>query len=400
MKFRLLLLALFLAFQTTHAAPGFVHTQGKKLVTAEGAPLLLKGVSIGNWLLPEGYMWKFGDVNSPRLINDLVCEILGEVEAHQFWKSYYDNYITRDDIQFLKKSGFNSVRIPFDYRLFVLSEDPDRLEGPGYALLDRVIGWCKAEGLYVVLDMHAAPGGQTGANIDDGWGTPFLFDSPASQQLAVAIWRKLAQRYRDEPAVIGYDLLNEPIAPFTDTGHLNPLLEPLYKKITAGIREVDPNHVIFLGGAQWDKNFDVFGPPFDKNVVYTFHLYWMIPPSIQRYLDFREKYGVPLWLGESGEITYGWISRFRTLLETNDVGWCFWPYKKMDSPACIVSVRTPSNWDKVTAFAAAPRATIANVHSNRHDADAMSAALRDFLEQVKFQNCTVNKGYLEALGLH
>ncbi len=222
-----------------------------------------------------------------------------------------------EDIRFIKQSGFNSVRVPFSYRLFVSDATPAKLEGEGYRLLDEVVAWCRKENLYVILDMHGAPGGQTGDNIDDSWGYPFLFESAESQDLTVNIWRKLAARYRNEPTVIGFDLLNEPIAHYFDTARLNPKLEPLYRRIVAAIREVDRNHVIFLGGAQWDTNFKVFGPPFDSKLVYTFHKYWMEvnQGAIQEYLDFRDKHNVPVWMGESGENTDEWIGSFRTLLE-------------------------------------------------------------------------------------
>src|ERR1051326_4641810 len=220
-------------------------------------------------------MFKFKSANSPRLIQEVLNELVGEDEARRFWKSYRDSYITEDDIRFIKQSGFNSVRVLFDYRLFVIDGEPRKLEGVGSELLDRVVAWSRKQGLYVVLDMHAAPGGQTGDNIDDSWGYPFLFESAESQDLTVRLWRKLAERYKDEPAVIGYDLLNEPIPHFFDTNYFNPKLEPVYRKIVAGIREVDRNHIVFLGGAQWDTNFKVFGPPFDNKAAYTFHKYWM-----------------------------------------------------------------------------------------------------------------------------
>lgn len=120
--------------------------------------------------------------------------------------------------------------------------------------------------------MHCAPGGQTGDNIDDSFGYPFLFESPASQLQTIKIWRKLAEIYKDEPIVIGYDLLNEPIAHYFDKDKLNLTLEPLYKRITESIREVDKNHIIFLGGAQWNTNFEPFGPPFDDKLVYISHI--------------------------------------------------------------------------------------------------------------------------------
>src|SRR6266581_7410596 len=161
----------------SYAKPRFVTTRGKVIASPDGKPLLLRGINLGNWLLPEGYMFKFKTTNSPRLIKTAISELVGEDEARRFWKTYRDNYITREDIRFIKQSGFNSVRVPFSYRLFVSDATVPRLDGPGYELLDRVVDWCRREGLYVILDMHAAPGGQTGDNIDDSWGYPFLFES-------------------------------------------------------------------------------------------------------------------------------------------------------------------------------------------------------------------------------
>lgn len=396
-----LFLLLCLCAVYADARSKFVTVRGSEIVAPDGRALTLKGIGLGNWLVPEGYMFKFKSATSPRQIQEVLNELVGEEEARRFWKSYRDNYITEDDIRFIKHSGFNSVRVPFDYRLFVNEDEPRKLEGVGYELLDRVVGWSKKEGLYVVLDMHAAPGGQTGDNIDDSWGYPFLFDSAESQDLTVRIWRKLAERYKDEPSVIGYDLLNEPIPHFYDTAYFNPKLEPLYRKIVKGIREVDKNHIVFLGGAQWDTNFKVFGPPFDDKAVYTFHKYWMDvnQQAIEEYVAFRERFDVPIWLGESGENTDAWVASFRELLERNNVGWCFWPYKKMDSPSSVVSINTPPEWDSITAFADRPRATFEEIRTNRPPREKIEKALDAYLQQIKFSNCKINRGYLNALGM-
>jgi hypothetical protein len=380
---------------------GFVSVRGKDLVGPDGRPLILKGIGIGNWLLPEGYMWKFKATNSPRLIEAALDQLVGESEARRFWRAYRDRYVTAQDIRLIKRSGFNSVRVAFSYRLFVSETDPPRLEGPGYELLDRVVSWCKAEGLYVVLDLHAAPGGQTGDNIDDSFAYPFLFESEEDQDLTVRLWRKIAARYRDERAVAGYDLLNEPIPHFFDAAYFNPKLEPLYKRIAAGVREVDRNHVLFLGGAQWDTNFKVFGPPFDPLLAYTFHKYWMDvkQEAVEEYVDFRERYGAPVWLGESGENTDEWVASFRSLLERNRIGWCFWPYKKMDSTRGVVSVREPEGWDAIVAFADGPRKTFEEVRKNRPPREVVRRALDAYLENIRVENCKVNEGYLKALGL-
>src|SRR3977135_401051 len=117
----------------------FVTTGGKDLVATDGKPLLLKGINLGNWLLPEGYMFKFKTANSPRLIQTVINELVGEDEGRRFWKTYHQNYITQEDIRFIKQSGFNSVRVPFSYRLFVSDAAPAKLEGAGYRLLDDVV---------------------------------------------------------------------------------------------------------------------------------------------------------------------------------------------------------------------------------------------------------------------
>jgi len=396
------ILVLILAPSTlSYGQSKFVATRGKEFISPDGKPLLLKGINLGNWLLPEGYMFKFKGTNSPRLIQVAINELVGDEEARRFWETYRDNYITREDIRFIKQSGFNSVRVPFNYRLFVSDGMVPTLEGPGYELLDRVIGWCRSEGLYVILDMHAAPGGQTGDNIDDSFAYPFLFEGSESQQLTINLWRKIAARYRNEPAVIGYDLLNEPIAHYFDTASLNPKLEPLYRRIVSGIREVDRNHIIFLGGAQWDTNFKIFGPPFDPKLAYTFHKYWMTvnQDAIQEYLTFRDKYNVPIWMGESGENTDDWIGSFRKLLEAKNIGWCFWPYKKLDATSCTVSIKMPDDWATIVDFADGPRTTFEEVRKRRPPKEKVQKALNDYLGRIKFANCRINSGYLQALGL-
>jgi endoglucanase len=393
-----------LALLVLHAVAGeqtrFVTTRGKELVDPGGAPLFLRGINLGNWLVPEGYMFSFDSATSPRLINQVITELVGPEEARRFWHAFRDVYITRDDIHTIRQLGLNSVRVPFTWRLFLADEGPDVWLSDGFEMLDRVIGWCEEEGLWVVLDMHCAPGGQTGDNIDDSWGYPFLFESPAAQERTRTLWREIAKRYADRPTVIGYDLLNEPIAPFYDTARFNPLLEPLYRRIVEAIREVDRNHLIFLGGAQWNTNFKMFGPPFDDKMVYTFHKYWCdtTQSQVQEYLDFRDRYNVPIWMGESGENTDQWVSGFRKLQERNNIGWCFWPYKKMNSPRCLVTFDRPEGWAIIEEYANGTRAGFASIRTSRPPIDTARKILGKFLEAARFERTRLNDGFIYALG--
>jgi len=247
-KFRFVLLLLFLVASVIQTNAQFAHTDRKQIVDAAGKPILIRATNLGNWLVPEGYMWRFeGGPQSPSEIRALVFELLGPEGAATFWQKYRENYITREDIVLLHRAGFNTIRVPLHYSLFG-SDDAE-----GFKLLDRLIGWSRAENLYVVLDLHAAPGGQTGTNIDDSAGYPWLYQSPQEQEHLIAIWRRLATHYRDEPIVLGYDLLNEPIPHFPKLAPLNPSLEPIYKKLTGEIRQVDAHHILFLGGGQWNE---------------------------------------------------------------------------------------------------------------------------------------------------
>jgi len=383
-------------------AQQFFSVKGKDITGPDGKPFLMQGTNLSNWLVPEGYMFAFKDVSSPRLINQTISELIGPDAARDFWKKYLDVYITAEDIHYLKSIGMNSIRIPFNYRLFTTeyymgSADAAR----GFVYLDRVISWCKKEKLYVLLDMHCAPGGQTGDNIDDGYGYPFLFDNAASQEQCIAIWKRIAQHYQNEKTIIGYDLLNEPIAHYFDKDHFNPLLEPLYKKITKAVREADKNHLLFLGGAQWDSNFQPFGKPFDSKLVYTFHKYWTPPTKavVQDYIDFSNRYKVPIYCGETGENEDAWVETFRKMLDSNNIGWHYWPYKKIDNTRGIVSFNKPVNYDSVIAYANAAKINFEDIRKNRPaDAAAIKKAMDDFLENCRFKNCIPNTGYINALG--
>ena len=374
----------------------YVHTKGPQIVDASDKPLLLHGINLGNWMVTEGYMWHFeGGPQSEREIEEFVLEMLGPERSAAFWHSYRDTYISQQDIHLIKRAGFDSIRIPIHWKLFTT---PD---SEGFRLLDRVISWCKQEGLLVVIDLHAAPGGQTGANIDDSNGWPWLYTDPSAQQQTLDLWKRIAHRYRNEPTVLGYDLLNEPLPHFPQMRQFDSKLEPLYKRITAEIRSEDTHHAIILGGAKWDSDFTVFGPPFDSNVIYQLHTYWTPPvqATIQKYIDFRTKNNVPIWLGESGENKDEWIADFSRLCEKNDIGWAFWPFKKMDATSSPVTFPQPDHWAEIVAYAKLDRnlAHIEDRLKQRPTQDIIDAAFASLLQNIQFAHETRNMGYIHAL---
>jgi aryl-phospho-beta-D-glucosidase BglC (GH1 family) len=398
----LLFLLTILLLQNSYSQP-FISVKGKEIIGTDGKPFLIKGTNLGNWLEPEGYMFKFNNASCPRLINDVFCELIGPAETRRFWKEYLSSYITRKDIQYLHSLGMNSIRIPFNYKLFT---EETYLGGQGiqrgFTILDSIIAWCAAEKMVVLLDMHAAPGGQTGDNIDDSYGYPYLYENKEDQEQLCNIWTKIAVHYKNNRTVLGYDLFNEPIPHFLDTAKLNPLLEPLFKKVTKAVRKVDKNHLIFLEGAQWASNFSAFGKPFDDKLVYQFHKYWTPATKevIQSYIDFRDKYNVPIYCGETGENEDAWVESFRILLDQNHIGWHYWPYKKMDNTRGIVTFNRPADYQLVIDFVDSNRNGFDMIRKNKPaDTEAAKKALFQFIQNSRFENIIPNKGYIKALGL-
>lgn len=400
-------LMLFAAVLPLYAAkdktPDFLRVKGKDIVDSKGKKFFIKGTNLGNWVNPEGYMFGFKKTNSYGMINDAFCQLVGPAEAAEFWKAFRDNYITADDIAFIASQGANTIRFPFHYKLF--TDDPymgTSSAEDGFAMLDRLIGWARDNNQRLILDMHDCPGGQTGDNIDDSYGYPWLFDSEASQQLYCDIWRRIAEHYRNETVILGYELFNEPIAPyFENMEELNGKLEDVYKKGVAAIREVDRNHIILLGGSQWNGNFKPFkDSKFDDKIMYTCHRYGGEPTqaAIQTIINFRDSVNLPMYMGEIGHNTDEWQAAFCQTMRDNNIGYTFWPYKKMDGSS-FVGITPPENWADIVTFSEAPRATYKEIREARPDQALARKVMMEFIEACKLKNCVVQEGYIRSLGM-
>lgn len=392
----LLLLTILVSLDSAPAA-GFLHAQGEDIVDGHGQKIMLRGVDLGNWMLPEGYMWRFGGGGDrPRRIEKIVSDLIGPDSAAKFWKEYRAQYITQKDIRRIAELGFNSVRPSMNARLFLSDGDDAVYQDEGFKLLDNLIHWCKRSGIYVIIDMHAAPGGQTGQNIDDSANNqPELFMDARNQDRLVALWVKIATRYKDEPTVAAYDLLNEPLPEKTGAAKkYKSQLEPLYKRITQAIREVDKKHMITVEGANWANDWSVFSTPFDNNLVYQFHYYcWNNPTrlnDISQYLDARKRLGAPLWAGETGERDDAIYWATTDYFEANNIGWSFWPWKKMETKNTPYSIKTPKNWSAIMFY------------SRKTGADKPSPAVAqkafdELLQNIRLKNCEFFPDVVNAL---
>lgn len=382
----------------------FVTISGHDLIAPDGSRLFIRGTNLGNWLNPEGYMFGFTKTNSPRLINDMLCQMVGEEKTADFWEAFKDNYIRRSDIEFIASTGANTIRLPFHYKLFTDEDYMGRsTDHDGFERIDSVVEWCRDNNLFLILDMHDAPGGQTGDNIDDSYAYPWLFESEKAQNLFCDIWGRIAERYADEPVILGYELINEPIAHYFDNrDSLKTLLEPVHKKAVAAIREHDNNHIVLLGGAIWNSDFSPFTDwTYDDKIMYTCHRYGGDPTAeaIDHFISFRDSTGLPMYMGEIGHNTDEWQSSFCDVLEANNIGYTFWPYKKLDG-SCMMAISRPQNWDSIVAYAETTRDSYSAMRNNRPSAKVACKALADFIEASRTENCTPQKSYIKSIKLN
>jgi len=321
---------------------GMVHRDGRRLVDGAGRPLVLKGVNLGGAFLWEGWIWG-GPLSLLKLpdhaeghIREALVALVGPEATRELADAVYDRMAGDADFEAIAAHGFNVVRVPLNHRL---------LDAPGgFGVLDRVIARAEAHGVYVVLDLHSAPGGQSRYFVADPEATS-LWSSEAAEEKTVALWRALAERYRDRAIVAGYDLLNEPNPPSGEA------LVALYQRILSAIRSVDGKHLVFLEGAKFAQDFSMFSRPLDDNQAYSFHLYTWFggdpATKVKRYAAIAARDALPLWCGEFGEND---VPAIRAQLAVFDepsafvAGWAFWTWKKVRNryPALHEIVATPS----------------------------------------------------------
>lgn len=339
----------------------FLHAEGQHIVHKNMEPIILRGLGLGGWMVQEGYMLQTGDFAGPQhVIKQKISALIGAENTEAFYDTYRANGITKRDIDSLAAWGFNSVRLPMHYNLYTPAIEEESngeitwLED-GFTMTDKLLEWCTENKMFLILDLHATPGGQgKDANISDYDSTkPSLWESEANQKKMIALWKKLAHRYKDHPWMGGYDIINEPNWNFTGTNKngcdetSNLPLRNLMIEITAAIRAVDKNHMIIIEGNCWGNNYEGIFPLWDDNMVISFHKYWNYntTEAIQKMLDYREKYDAPIWLGESGENSNVWFRDAIKLCESNKIGWAFWPMKKIENTAGVTSVLKNPEYD-------------------------------------------------------
>lgn len=327
----------------------FLKVKGEDFVDRYNQRIILKGINLGGWLMMEGYILGGRNIPEHEFKNNFLKK-LGHTALEEFEKLFYHNFIREEDFKNIKYLGFNSVRIPFNYRI---------INGDKFKYLKEAVRFCKKYNLLAILDMHGAPGSQNQDWHSDSSGTAQLWKNKVYQNEFISLWEKLSFVFKDEEAVAGYDILNEPVAEDTDA------VLKVYKEAVKHIRKIDKNHIIFLEGNRWAQDIEFLDKPWEGNLAYSIHFYapleftfgfvpnlkypdfifgkfWSkktLKVLLRRYLEIKREYKVPIWVGEFGQNSrcpfchkeLKWTQDLLAVFEEYGFSWCWWTYKAVAS---------------------------------------------------------------------
>ena len=329
----------------------FLRAGGSAIVDGGGRTVLLRGVGLGGWMNMENFVTGYPSTES--LMREAVRGVLGEDRAELFFDRLLTSFFDAEDAALLAELGVNCVRVPFNYRHFEDDARPFQLREEGFRHLDRVVRLCADRGIWTVLDLHALPGAQNQHwHSDNPTHLAAFWQHPHFQDRVVHLWRALAEHYRDQPWVAGYNLINEPGDP---SGRV---VGPVYDRLVRAVREVDPHHILFLDGNTYATDFSIFESRYD-NVVYACHDYaeaglahggpypgetkgvWVDRDRLERKFLERTSYqrdtGTPIWVGEFGPVytgdpamdeqRYAILSDQLDIFERYQASWSLWTYK-------------------------------------------------------------------------
>lgn len=331
-----------------------VRAEGPAFVGRDGAPLRLRGVGIGGWLNMENFVTGFPSAEST--MRSAVRGVLGDDRYEFFFDRLLGAFFDEADARFLAGLGLNAVRIPVNYHHLEDDARPFVVTEQGFRHLDRAIDLCARHGIYSVIDLHALPGWQNQRwHCDNPTHLATFWQHRHFQDRVVNLWEVIADRYKDNTWVAGYNPVNEP------ADESRRVVGPFYRRLLGAIRAVDPHHALFLDGNTYSTEFDVFdafGEPPD-NTVYVCHDYavaglayggpypgptrgaWqdarVLEEKFLERTEFCRSMNSPVWVGEFGPIYTGDAAadgqRYEILADQLEIyrrhgaSWSLWTYK-------------------------------------------------------------------------
>jgi len=288
------------------------------------------------WSIAEFNLYMEDDFS----VRNSLIDRFGVAGADSVLDYYQNKWITTTDLDNIKNMGMNMVRVPF-YWMEVMNND-GTIKPNGFTQLDWVIAQCTSRGMYVILDLHGAPGGINGfitsgqAVVNNYW------TDNTSQQRTITLWKAIANRYKTNAAVAAYDLLNEPLSSNQSLYPIHQFYNTLYQEV----RAIDPDHSISIGAF---PGFSFVVPPTTygwTNVIYQIHNYnedklnyasqnGFIDAVLLDVANHQHNWNVPVLAGEFNFWNFPDLwQKFLRGLNALNVSWSNWAYKtkRADTP--------------------------------------------------------------------
>ncbi|RDW87680.1 hypothetical protein BP5796_03374 [Coleophoma crateriformis] len=353
-------------------ATGILKVQGDEVVDQNGDVVILRGTGIGGWMNMENFITGYSGHEKQH--RAAMLKVLGKEKYDFFFDRWMEYFFTESDAKYFASLGLNCIRIPFNYRHFEDDMNPRVLKHEGFKHLDRVIDLCAKEGIYTILDMHALPGGQSpGWHSDNPTSYAAFWDHKDHQDRAIWLWKEIASHYRHNSWVAGFNPINEPC----DPEHIR--LIAFYERLERELREVDPDHILWLDGNTYAMDFTAFKSVL-PNCVYALHDYSMmgfptgkpyrgtdeqkaaLEKSFLRKCEFHKEHKVPIWNGEFGPVyanpryedcaeeinnwRYKLLGEQMKIYDHHKISWTIWLYKDIGLQG-MVYTSPDSPWNKL-----------------------------------------------------
>lgn len=323
----------------------FLQIKNGKIVNEQGKEIYLRGVNLGGWLMMEGYILGGRNI-AEHVFKKALRKECGAQELAEFENSFRSTFIQEEDFVRVQNMKASCVRIPFHYSIVARKQ---------WKYLDCALQWAQQNNMYVILDLHAAPGAQNGDWHSDSSGRALLWEGKKYQKGLYSIWHKIARRYKNESVVAGYDVLNEPV------GKNTTVIKNVYKEITKAIRAAGDQHIIFVEGNTWAQEFAFLGNPWDRQLAFSFHFYFpleftfnfvrqlkypgkingeswhkdIIEERLKKYRALQQQWNVPVYCGEfgvnirpdgsAGELEY--LKDVLNIFNKWGIHYTYWTYK-------------------------------------------------------------------------
>lgn len=234
----------------------------------------LKGINLGGWLVAERWM-------TPELFAGVadkgeraIGRELGIEAAARRLTHHRETFITEADFEWLAEKGFEVVRLPVGYWLFM--DDTDYVSG--LETLDRAFEWAQKHGLKVILDLHALPGSQNG-NDHSGEEGNIRFYRYWNRRKALRVLAIMADNYGYHPALLGLQIINEPQLRH---GYDRRRLLRYYRQALRLLDDMLPARVKVVVGDGWQPRViarRLAAMPARQRIILDVHLYQAFAPA-------------------------------------------------------------------------------------------------------------------------